>query len=175
MGKLRPGKAQIPAGSLTARPGSRWKLGPCWGPWHIWLMLQGPSLGKELVWGSPKLPQGLGRAPAAPPCCSAEIQPLGQPRLQVTSEPQRTLQALEEGQLQGSLRGMGRFYCPSYCPQGLKEQPGSQWPGIKAPLFCLSLASRFSSQTSGASSMKWAPCEGLLHQELEPGKPSVTQ
>lgn len=38
-------------------------LGPCWGPWHIWLMLQGPSLGKELVWGSPKLPQGLGQPP----------------------------------------------------------------------------------------------------------------
>lgn len=95
--------------------------------------------------------------------------------MQVTSELQHTLQALEEGQLQGSLQGMGRFYCPSYCPQSLKERPGSLWPGIKAPLFCLSLASRFSSQTSGSSSMKWAPREGLLHQELEPGKPSVMQ
>lgn len=60
------------------------------GPSAHLLDVKGPHLGKELVWGSPKLPRGAWPSPCSPPHCAAEILPLGQRRFQASSEPQPT-------------------------------------------------------------------------------------
>lgn len=129
VGKLRPGK---PAGSPTARPGSgrggQWKPGsllqrPPPHPCHIRLMSKRLGL-RELVCGSPELPQS---AWLSPRCCPSRASacPLTTPRC----APGGGGGGRQSGSCQ-TPEGRG-LYC-------LKEQLGGPWskPLSSASLSC---------------------------------------